>query len=422
MSAQQAFLSTLVTPRNTTGGAACRLPIVVEGQLQADCTTSKGIEVCYTVDLKQTRACVGAPDAPSRLSIGTLLASGLGADEGDGSLCTLGTQPTDPVLACREGFECTAFDNEGATEAGYGYCEPAAAEPTQQASAPAPVPAPGPADSEALQALYRLRVAERYTNTRERCRLPVVREGQLLTDCVEVNGTSSCFTANFTQTGFCDRASRGSRLSLGTLLTTGLASDGGEGALCSNAAGGTVGKVVCLPGFTCTPAPAGSLLVGTGFGFCANLLASVGNHEAVMALSALPVSQRFTLSGQACRLPLVYREQLLTDCSTSLAATGQARCFVGDSSEPQACLPSNATSAAPASAAQLLAEGSAGFDGQSGMAAPCHAPTCSWWMCIFAGIDLTASIMMHMPEPCQATGTADTCTFRCITSILPTPA
>lgn len=309
------------------------------------------MQVCYTADLSQTRACAIADANASKVSIGTLLARGVGSDSQEGSLCTLGTDPANPVLLCHSSLTCLPFDINGAEAAGYGYC-----------AAPAP-PAAAPASPSS--SADNLPITLRFADGGLQCRLPIVAEGQLLTDCTAVNGTQTCYTANLTAVAACNMTYASETVNLQDLLAGGRASDGQVGGLCSYPSTPDGTGYSCLSGLSCLAPPAGSRLADFSFGYCANLVAAVGTQDAVSALTALSVAQRFTVSGEACRLPLVYNEQLLTDCSSDVGLP-QASCFVDGRDEPQQCAPVVVSDSNTTTAAELLAQNSVGFQGNSG--------------------------------------------------------
>ena len=162
---QPVTLATLqVTPRSTVSGASCNLPMVVYGQLLADCYTNSSGSVCFP-DSQTAQPC--SPQAGSPATIFSLQEAGTLSQGAAGELCTLDAEPAGPALPCAAPLGCVAASWGLLLGSPFGYC----------------TRLPALLSAQTFSVLSSLAVTPRNTVSGAACELPLVVNGTLLTDC-----------------------------------------------------------------------------------------------------------------------------------------------------------------------------------------------------------------------------------------------
>lgn len=381
-----------VATRTTKAGVPCRLPLFYENALITDCTVLPGggsVPSCFALGDIGPQPCAppkpGSPSTPLR----ERLAAGGPGDGAMGSLC----RSTNPAGAsdCQAGFICAPMPaGPLANSPTYGYC---AGGGTAEGDGKNETEGEG-------GGLEAVPVASRTTVDGRACRLPLVVNGSLLTDCGAIGGKTACYVAPD------DAADAGGALAftaecaekqgswatapLADVLAAGSAAglDGRAGALCALALPGAPGRpatsLTCSPGLTCTRVDAGPLK-NAPYGTC--LASKTGPGAAApkkpaaapsiadrkpapvsgAGLGIMPVAARVTADGAACRLPVVMSDgTMFTDCGPLGGVSGGvSACYTAGLKEWGACAPRNASTPPALPLAALLASGR-GADGQRG--------------------------------------------------------
>ncbi|CAL8460636.1 g166 [Coccomyxa elongata] len=330
-----------VAERTTRAGATCRLPLIYKGNLILDCRdfNNSGTEQCFTMGTSEPQPCKPPASGAYYPPLTEALATGNVIDGNEGSLCVLNTgysahrtahaakSPYIPASAgggaCNLGLNCLSL--RGPLDgSGYGYC-------ALTVDGQMPVRTGNVAGG-----LVGVRVAERRTIEGKQCRLPVVYQGELIRDCRSLDGSSQsqCFVDGLRAVQDCADTRNYPTELAPVLLAAGRGADGDDGSLCttvlSSATPATDKVLPCKAPLACLPLQAGGD-AGSGYGYCTEL----GQQAQQQGAAAITVSNRTSDSGVPCRLPVVYKGELLTGC---VPVNGGDKCFTGDfAAGPSTC-------------------------------------------------------------------------------------
>ena len=345
-----------------------------------DCSLLAGggiVPSCFALGSIGPQPCAPADKPPTPLNARLGAAGGASApgDGAMGSLCRLAPSTLLPGSDCQAGFMCAPMAAGAlAGSRTYGYCAGGGT-----ADAPPGVPKASKSGLEGVA------VAARTTLSGVPCRLPLVVNGSLLTDCSDIEGRTACYTAGLTTSAACGASQNWTTTPLADVLAAGRAAglDGRPGALCALPLPGNPGtpspSLTCSPGLACTRVEAG-VLKNAPYGACLEVKAakpaaplppkpstpSALKPSPVSGLGIMPVATRTTADGTPCRLPVIMADgTMYTDCGPLGGVSGgMAACYTNGLSEYGTCAPRNAsTPALPLTA--LLATGRAA-DGQRG--------------------------------------------------------
>eukprot|EP00884_Botryococcus_braunii_P000515 jgi/Botrbrau1/10464/Bobra.0133s0070.1 len=305
--------------RSTTLGSACRLPLIYKGRLVTDCqplTPGASGQECFVRDASGPQPCNTQGGGGPLVHLATWLNQAKLLDKGEGALCVI--PAPDAASPCDTGLQCRTLPPGTLDTTTYGYCT------SGPGYAPAPIPQP----------VAKMMVATRTTTQGVPCRLPLYFQGQLMLDCLAVNGTASCAVEGSDTLVPCSpKLNFTTDVPLDKFIS-GVGSDGKEGSICPLAPlpGETTVHTVCLPGLRCNAAKTG-LLAGSGFGYCSSGASTVPAVSKTM--NDITVARRTSASGLPCRLPVIYQGQMVTDCKVFNESQGQV-CFV-EGLNPEAC-------------------------------------------------------------------------------------